>query len=86
MRPIATDAAWSVCLLFTTTSFTKTTEPIEVPFGIWTRVKESFTRWRPGLPNGSGSLKVWTRVKESFTSWGLGFPTGSGSLEGGKVL
>ena len=31
-------ASLSVCLLVTTVSPTKTDEPIEVPFGLWTRV------------------------------------------------
>ena len=33
MRPLATHAAWSVCLLDTTVSPTKTTEPIEMDSG-----------------------------------------------------
>jgi len=41
MRPIATDevaADLLVCLSVTTVSPTKTAEPIEMPFGMWTRV------------------------------------------------
>ena len=42
MRSIATHVAWSVCmsvrLLVTNASPTKPTEPIEVPFGAYTRV------------------------------------------------
>ena len=42
MRPVATDVAWSVCLcvclLDSTVSPTETAEPIEMPFGFWTRV------------------------------------------------
>ena len=42
MRPIATDVAWvdvsvCVCLLDATVSVTKTAEPIEMPFELWTR-------------------------------------------------
>ena len=43
MRPIVTDGvAWSVCssigLSVSVVSPAKTAEPIEMPFGIWTRV------------------------------------------------
>jgi len=38
MRPIITDVAWSVCLLVTTMSCSKSTEPTESPFGAWTWV------------------------------------------------
>ena len=42
MRSIATDVAWSVhlcvSLWVTTVSRTRTAEPLEVPFGTWTRV------------------------------------------------
>jgi len=37
MRPIVTDVAWSVCLLVTAVSCAKTDEPIETPFGTWTK-------------------------------------------------
>jgi len=30
--------AWSVCLSVTTTNPAKTAEPIEMPFGMWTRM------------------------------------------------
>ena len=33
MRPIVTDVAWSVCLLYTTVLPAKTDEPIKMPFG-----------------------------------------------------
>jgi len=39
MQPIATDGVeWSVCLSVTTMSAAKTAEPIEIPFGIITRL------------------------------------------------
>jgi len=39
MRPIVTDGvAWSVGLSLTIVSPTKTAEPIEMPFELWTRV------------------------------------------------
>jgi len=42
MWATASDIVWSVCvcvcLLDTTESLTKTAEPIEMPFGLWTRV------------------------------------------------
>jgi len=39
MRPIVTDrVAWSVGLSVIAVSPAKTAEPIEMPFGIWTRV------------------------------------------------
>jgi len=39
MRPIVTDAvAWSVSLSVTVVSHAKTAEPIEMSFGLWTRV------------------------------------------------
>jgi len=38
MRPVATDVAWFVCVsrLDTTVSPTKTEEPIDMPFRLWT--------------------------------------------------
>ena len=38
MRPIARVEAWSVCPLVTTISCAKTVEPVELLFGVWTRV------------------------------------------------
>jgi len=38
MQPLATDVCVSVCLSDTTVSPTKTSEPIEMPFALWTRV------------------------------------------------
>ena len=39
MRPIVTDGvAWSVSLSVTVVSPTETSEPIKMPFGMWTRV------------------------------------------------
>jgi len=39
MRLIFTDGvAWSVCRSVTILSHAKTTEPIEMPFGVWTRI------------------------------------------------
>ena len=56
MRPVVTDrVAWSagrsVGLSVTIVSPTKTAEPIEVPFGVWTRLgqKEPCIRWGPGF-------------------------------------
>jgi len=50
MRPIATDVAWvdvsvcvCVCLLDATVSVTKTAEPIEMPFELWTRTGDQGT-------------------------------------------
>jgi len=37
MRPV-TDVVWSVCLLGTAVSPTKTDEPIEMPFWLWIQV------------------------------------------------
>jgi len=48
MRPIVTDGvAPSVNLSVTIMSRAKTTEPIEVPLGVWTRVgpKKARVRW-----------------------------------------
>jgi len=40
MRRIVTDAvAWSVCLSVTIVSPAKTAGPIELPFGVWPRVR-----------------------------------------------
>ena len=41
MRPIATDVAWSahVCLSVTNVGHTKTAEPIEMLFGVWTLLR-----------------------------------------------
>jgi len=38
MQHFLTVIVWSVCLLVTSMSTTKTTKPIEVPFGLWTWV------------------------------------------------
>jgi len=39
MQPIVTDGvAWSVCLSVMIMSHAKTAEPIEMLFGLWTRV------------------------------------------------
>ena len=39
MQPIVTErVGWSVCRPVTITSSAKTAEPIEMPFGVWTRV------------------------------------------------
>ena len=39
MRPIGTDGvAWSLGLSVTIVSPTKTAEPIEMPFGLWSRM------------------------------------------------
>jgi len=39
MRPVATDGeAWSLCLSVTIVSPAKTAEPIEMLFGMWTRL------------------------------------------------
>jgi len=50
MRPTATDVAWSVlcvclsvCLWDVTVSCAKTTEPVEMPPGMWTRVSQGTT-------------------------------------------
>ena len=56
MRPIVTDVPWSVCLSVTTMSPTKTAEPIEMPFGLWTRVGPKNCmcyRRRPEFPEGN---------------------------------
>jgi len=47
MRPIVTDAAWSLCLLVTTVSCAKVLEPIETLWGVG----------RPKEPWGSVSLQ-----------------------------
>jgi len=40
MQPIVTDrVAWLVSLSVTIVSPAKTAEPIEIPFGLWTRVR-----------------------------------------------
>jgi len=39
MGPVVTDGVvWSVCLSVTIVNPAKTAEPIEMPFGLWTRV------------------------------------------------
>ena len=57
--------AWSVCLsvclciclLHTTMSPTETAEPIQMPFGLWTRVgqRNHLLRWGPDPP-GEGTI------------------------------
>ena len=63
MRHIATDVAWSVCVLITTVSRKKTDESIEIAFELWTRVRPRNHYW------GSGSLKTrgsWEGVVPPF--------------------
>jgi len=54
---IYADVARSVCLclLNTTVSPTKTEEPIEMSFGLWTRVGPRKFWWEPGYP-GEGAI------------------------------
>jgi len=56
-------------------SFTKTTEPIEVPFGIWTRVKESRTRWGPGFPTRRAVWWYGLGWKNHLLGGGPDYPT-----------
>ena len=42
MWPIVTDVAWSAGLSVTIMSTSKAAEPIEMPFGLWTRVGPSY--------------------------------------------
>jgi len=59
MRPFATDVAWSVCLLDTTVSHIKTAEPIEMPFGLWTRVYSRNYVLDGGPDNPKGKGQFW---------------------------
>ena len=54
MRPIVTDrVAWSVGLSVTIMSHAKTVEPIEIQFGLWTRVGPR-NRVLDGGPDSTG--------------------------------
>ena len=68
MRPVATDAAWSLCVSVCMCVCLsvghnlepyKTDEPIEVPVEIWTWLcpsKEPCTMWGPGALSGRGNF------------------------------
>jgi len=59
MRPIVTDrVAWSVCLSVTLVSPAKMAEPIEMPFGLWTRVgsRNRVLDGGPDLPMRRGNF------------------------------
>ena len=44
---------YSVCVLITRASCTKSAEPIEMPFGVYSwEHKEPRISWRPGCPRG----------------------------------
>ena len=58
MRPIVTDVPWSVDLLVTAMSLTKTDEPIELPFGMWARggPGDHVLGGRSDPPRGNGNF------------------------------
>jgi len=66
MRPLTTDAAWSVCLrvcvcvclLDRTLTPTKTDKPIEMLFGVWTQVgpMNVVLGGGPNPPTGTGNF------------------------------
>ena len=66
MRPVATDGvAWSVCLEIclsvTIVGPAETAEPIEMPFGLWTRVgprNHARIRWGPDPPWERGNCPL----------------------------
>jgi len=63
MRSILRDLAWSVCLcvclLVTTVSCAKTAQPIEMPFGMWTRRGSTNDRLgATGSSHGKGPFGV----------------------------
>ena len=53
-RPIVANVLWSVCLLVTTVSCAKTAKPIEMSFGMWTRVS----------PRNSHIYQVEDRIRD----------------------
>ena len=54
--PIATDVAWCVCVcLVTTMNCAKTTEPIQIPVGIWTHGAQVTMYWGRD-PQGTGQF------------------------------
>ena len=57
--PLVTDVAWSVtvCLLVMNASGAESAEPIEMPFGVRTRVEPTnHVRWGPGPPRKKGKV------------------------------
>jgi len=54
MRPIVTDAAWSLCLLVTTVSCAKVLEPIETLWGVG-RPKEPWGLYPSRARDNSGA-------------------------------
>jgi len=63
MRHLAIDVAWSaclsLCLLVKSVSPAKTDEPIEMPFGLWTRVgpRDHVLCGGPDPPRGRDNLE-----------------------------
>jgi len=65
MRHLAIDVAWSaclsLCLLVKSVSPAKTDEPIEMPFGLWTRVGPR-DHVLCGGPDPQGEGTIWSGV------------------------
>ena len=59
MWPDATDrVAWSICLSVSTVSPAKTAEPVEMPFGLLTRVvSKNRVRWKYRSPHMKGNVE-----------------------------
>ena len=59
MSVVSASAQVGICLLVTTTSGTKTSKPIEMPFALWTRPgPENHIRWGRLFSTGSGNFWV----------------------------
>jgi len=57
MWPVLTDVLWSLYLLVTTLNCAKTTEPIEMAFGVWTQVGPRNQLLGGGqIPPGKGAI------------------------------
>jgi len=57
MRPTVTNVRWSVGLSVTIVSTAKTAEPIEMPFGLWTRLNPRTMYWMGiQIPQTKGTI------------------------------
>jgi len=86
MPPVVTSVSWSVCLSVTTVSWTKTAEPIEVPFGVrtWLRGPRIHVLVGGWISQGRGA--IWglfapLQCKDPCIGWGPDLP-GAGQFGG----
>jgi len=70
MRPVITDGVvWSVSLSVTIMSPAKTTEPMEMPFGLWTVVGPSNHNKLDGVQVPHGKRQFWGERRRSIVKY-----------------